>query len=79
MLLFLLLFKQTEIFIAETLGEEREQVIFALAEGDRRVLQELYAVTGGEQWTRKRGWMSAAPISGRESPPTPQEELLTYI
>jgi hypothetical protein len=27
------------------------------------VLQALYAVTGGEQWKRKRGWMSAAPLS----------------
>ena len=27
------------------------------------MLQVLYAVTGGEQWKRKRGWMSAAPIS----------------
>jgi len=27
------------------------------------VLQALYAVTGGEQWRRKRGWMSAAPLS----------------
>jgi len=33
------------------------------AESDRRVLQALYAVTGGEQWKRKRGWMSAAPLS----------------
>jgi hypothetical protein len=23
----------------------------------------LYAVTGGEQWENKRGWMSAAPLS----------------
>jgi hypothetical protein len=23
----------------------------------------LYAATGGEQWERKRGWMSAAPLS----------------
>jgi len=27
------------------------------------VLQSLYAVTGGEQWKRKTGWMSAAPLS----------------
>jgi len=27
------------------------------------VLQALYAVTGGEQWKDKRGWMSAAPLS----------------
>jgi hypothetical protein len=27
------------------------------------VLQALYAVTGGEQWKRKSGWMSAAPLS----------------
>ena len=33
------------------------------AESDRRVLQALYAVTGGELWKRKRGWMSAAPLS----------------
>jgi hypothetical protein len=23
----------------------------------------LYAVTGGEQWKRERGWMSASPLS----------------
>jgi hypothetical protein len=33
------------------------------AESDRRVLQALYAVTGGEQWRSKRGWMSVAPLS----------------
>jgi hypothetical protein len=27
------------------------------------VLQALYAVTGGEQWKGKTGWMSAAPLS----------------
>jgi hypothetical protein len=27
------------------------------------VLQALYAVTGGEQWKRKTGWMSVAPLS----------------
>ena len=33
------------------------------AECDRRVLQALYEVTGGEQWRRKRGFMSAAPLN----------------
>ena len=27
------------------------------------MLQALYAVTEGEQWKRKRGWMSAAHLS----------------
>jgi len=27
------------------------------------VLQALYEVTGGEQWKRRRGWMSADPLS----------------
>jgi len=38
-------------------------VVRRAAEGDKRVLQELYAVAGGEQWKRKRGWMSAASLS----------------
>ena len=32
-------------------------------DNDRRVLQALYAATGGDQWMRKRCWMSLAPIS----------------
>ena len=30
---------------------------------DRRVLQALYAVAGGEKWKWKGGWMSGAPLS----------------
>jgi hypothetical protein len=34
-----------------------------LDESDKRVLQAVYAATGGDHWTRKRGWMSTAPHS----------------
>jgi len=32
------------------------------AESDRCALEALFSTTGGEQWSAKIGWMSAAPL-----------------
>jgi hypothetical protein len=43
------------------------------------VLQALYAVTGGEQWKRKKGWMSAAPLNDWEGVTVDNTGRVTHL